>query len=155
MNKTLIVNIGWLLAVAAAFIVGMSRGTTEARRESATLDVNSTSSSRNGELSASESAADRSKRRSGLSNADRQKSEIENLFGSVASAAGGLEALVNQAMKDPNPLNRRLAFARLLESLTPENAESVRAQLVSLGAEGDQWRDFCYAWGGALGQSGD
>jgi hypothetical protein len=153
MNKTLIVNIGWLLAVAAAFIVGMSRGTTEARRESATLDVNSTSSSRNGELSASESAADRSKRRSGLSNADRQKSEIENLFGSVASAAGGLEALVNQAMKDPNPLNRRLAFSRLLESLTPENAESVRAQLVSLGAEGDQWRDFCYAWGALSGKA--
>lgn len=153
MSKSLIVNIGWLLAVAAAFIVGMTRGTAEARRETAAADANGANFLRNGELSEADALADRSKRRSALANSDRKKSEIENLFGSVASSAAGLEALVNQSLKDPNPLNRRLAFARLLESLTPENAEAVRTQLVSLGAEGDQWRDFCYAWGALSGKA--
>jgi hypothetical protein len=152
MNKTVIVSMGWFVAVVAAFIGGMSKGTADARRESDGADINRASSLKSGMLSDADGMKEGSTRRSGRSNAQREKSQIEQLFGSIA-AASGLDALAHQAMKDPNPLNRRLAFSRLLESLTPENAEAVRAQLVTLGAEGDQWRDFCYAWGALSGKT--
>jgi hypothetical protein len=64
-----------------------------------------------------------------------------------------LELLISQAVKDPNPITRRLAFSRLLEALTPENAEAIRTQLVTLGADGDQWRDFHYSWGAISGKA--
>jgi hypothetical protein len=64
-----------------------------------------------------------------------------------------LNLLAEQALRDPNPINRRLAFSRLLEALTPENAESIRSQLVSLGASDDQWRDFHYSWGALAGKA--
>lgn len=94
----------------------------------------------------------RSGRMADRAKVEREKGALEGMFGSVASPAGGLDALAEQALRDPNPLTRRLAFASLLESLTPENAESVRGQLVSLGAEGGEWRDFCYAFGAISGK---
>lgn len=84
---------------------------------------------------------------------DRAESKLEGLFGSIASAAKNLDLLAEQALKDPNPITRRLAFSRLLEALTPENAEAIRSKLVSLGADGDQWRDFHYSWGAMSGQA--
>lgn len=77
--------------------------------------------------------------------------ELGKLFGSISSAAG-VDALAEQAVRDPNPVNRRLAFARLLESLTAENAPAIREQLLALGADEDQWRDFHYSWGALAGE---
>jgi hypothetical protein len=68
-----------------------------------------------------------------------------------APRAVGLEALAAQAIGDPNPITRRLAFSRLLESMTVENAAEIRSQLLALGAGGDQWRDFHYNWGALAG----
>jgi hypothetical protein len=73
------------------------------------------------------------------------------LFGRIASS--NLDSLAEQALRDPNPITRRLAFSRLLESLTPENAEAIRSKLVDLGADGDQWRDFHYSWGAIAGKA--
>ncbi|MCB1097769.1 MAG: zinc-binding dehydrogenase [Verrucomicrobiae bacterium] len=64
----------------------------------------------------------------------------------------GLKDLARQAVRDPNPIKRRLAFTRLLEALSPENALTIREQLVELGADGDQWRDFNYTWGALTGK---
>lgn len=58
-----------------------------------------------------------------------------------------IEAAAKEAFSDPNPLKRQLAFARLLESLTPENAALIRDQLKSENAGRDQWQLFQYAWG--------
>ncbi len=84
---------------------------------------------------------------------NRPDSELEGLFGRIVPASGNLDALAEQALKDPNPITRRLAFSRLLEALTPENAESVRAKLVTLGADGGEWRDFHYSWGAISGKA--
>lgn len=84
---------------------------------------------------------------------ERLGSKLEDLFGSIAAASKNLDLLAEQALRDPNPITRRLAFSRLLEALTPENAAAIRSQLVSLGANGDQWRDFHYSWGAMSGQA--
>ncbi|NQX01395.1 hypothetical protein HQ447_12115 [bacterium] len=57
-----------------------------------------------------------------------------------------------RAIRDPYPITRLLAFAQLLAALTPENAVAMRDQLVSLGADGDAWRDFHYGWGAIAGK---
>ncbi|MEZ5328996.1 MAG: hypothetical protein R3F19_28455 [Verrucomicrobiales bacterium] len=63
-----------------------------------------------------------------------------------------IAAIASEAFSDPNPLKRQLAFARLLEGLTPENAELIREQMRGGKAQGDQWRLFQYAWGAADGE---
>lgn len=66
--------------------------------------------------------------------------------------AGDPSALAKMAIKDPNQVMRRLAFAKLLESLTAENAAQIRQQLADLGAGGQELRDFNYAWGALAGK---
>ena len=63
-----------------------------------------------------------------------------------------IAGIATEAFSDPNPLKRQLAFARLLEGLTPENAQLIREQMRGGKAEGDQWRLFQYAWGAADGE---
>ena len=53
--------------------------------------------------------------------------------------------------KDSNPIRRRMAFARLLQGLTPENAKLIREQVMSLHHESSEFRDFHYAWGAVSG----
>lgn len=89
-------------------------------------------------------------RRSGPRSQD--VSAIGQLFGSDALGGSDWETLARQSVRDPNPITRRLAFTRLLEALTPENAVAIREQLVAFGAEGDQWRDFNYSWGALAGE---
>lgn len=62
-----------------------------------------------------------------------------------------MDALTRESLRSANPVTRRLAFARLLESLTPENASAMRAGMLALGADADQWRDFHYQWGAVDG----
>ena len=68
-------------------------------------------------------------------------------FGTEMLKDSEIEDFVKIALSDANPLKRDLAFARLLESMTPENAELIRDQLRNGKAGGDQWRLFQYAWG--------
>lgn len=63
-----------------------------------------------------------------------------------------IEKLSREALDDPNPLTRDLAFAKLLESLTPENVESVMETMKNNRAGGEQWQLFLYAWGAMDGK---
>ena len=147
MDKTPIIHGCWALAVLAAFSVGSRNAGPDADG----------AEQRNGSKSASRSegmdSEIRTSRNSSRSRENSAESKLSAIFGSIASASGNLNALAEQAIRDPNPINRRLAFSRLLEALTPENAESIRTQLVALGASGDQWRDFHYSWGAISGKA--
>jgi hypothetical protein len=52
-----------------------------------------------------------------------------------------------------SPIARRLAFARLLEGLTTENAMLIRAQLEHMPDHSPEFREFHYAWGSIAGES--
>lgn len=155
MKKSLWMHGCWSLAVGTAFMVGMHNGGQDrpGGGNSTSLRIHRTGVASENSGMADGSLERRTSRLADRTKTVREKGKLEEMFGSLASAASGLDALAEQAMKDPNPLTRRLAFARLLESLTPENAELVRSQLVSLGAEGGEWRDFCYAWGAISGKA--
>jgi hypothetical protein len=149
MNKTLIIHGCWAVVVIAAF----SLGSRKAGSASVTADTGRTDGLTVAARSDGSAPEIRSSRNSKSSRESGTESSLSALFGSIASASGNLNALAEQAMRDPNPIKRRLAFSRLLEALTPENAESIRTQLVSLGASDDQWRDFHYSWGAISGKA--
>lgn len=58
-----------------------------------------------------------------------------------------IKALVEDALKGTNPITRRLAFDRLLSSISPENVMMIRAAMAENGAGSNQWRLLDYAWG--------
>ena len=64
-----------------------------------------------------------------------------------------LEGLVHEAFRNGSPLARRLAFGRLLEQLTADNAKTLVEHLKANKADKEQWRDFHYAWGTIDGES--
>ncbi len=77
----------------------------------------------------------------------------------ILLSPAALEALAKEAFSDPNPLTRSLAFAKMLESLTPENATAMLETLRTNRAGGEQFQLFLYAWGamdsaGALAHAG-
>ncbi len=62
-----------------------------------------------------------------------------------------VETLAREALTDPNPVKRNLAFSKLLESLTEDNALAILESLEKGDADDDQWRLFRYAWGAVDG----
>lgn len=149
MNKTLMIHGCWAVAVFAAFSLGTRKGGLVSGAD----DTGSTDGSRDIARIDGSEAEDRASRTSNRPKVGSDESNRSALFGGIASASGNLSLLAEQALRDPNPIKRRLAFSRLLEALTPENAESIRTQLVSLGASDDQWRDFHYSWGAISGKA--
>ena len=151
MNKSLTIHCCWAAAVLGAFVLG-SR-TRAPAAGAANGDSDSQETNRTSARFSEVTTEIRQGRNATRPAENRSDSELSSLFGNVVSAAGGLDALAAQALKDPNPITRRLAFAKLLEALTPENAQEIRSQLVTLGADGDQWNDFHYSWGALAGKA--
>lgn len=150
MKKPYLMHGCWAVAVVIAFAGGSHRtGGTSSPETSSSSVVPTTGAKRAslpaGPLTRKESVL--------LASRDRGGSSLEELFGSLESSSGDMTALIGQALRDRNPITRRLAFSRLLESLTPENAGAVREQLVALGADPDHWRDFHYSWGAIDGNA--
>ncbi len=79
--------------------------------------------------------------------ADPTDADDHDADAAVALTPAQLQELAKQAFNSPNPLTRSLAFAKLLESMTPENVEAVMTAMRENRAGGDQWRLFQYAWG--------
>ena len=148
MKKNLVMNGCWAAAVVVAFALGSRRGGDTSSRDAPSSPSDQAGLGvRAGNLSGpvSRSQADRGRSR-GLG-------ALESVFGRPDLGGGDLRALIQQALRDRNPITRRLAFSRLLERLTPGNAATVREQLVALGADPDQWRDFHYSWGAIDGKA--
>lgn len=149
MKSRFIVHAIWALAVLGAFLIGATSKTSVTSEDQAhgSFDRRTGSPSLSGNRGNSnrDSNATRKNSRQNASG-----SSLSRLFGSVSGA--DIEAVSLQAFRDPNPINRRLAFTKLLESMTVENALDIRAQLVDLGASRDQWEDFSFSWGALAGR---
>ena len=143
-------------AVSAAFFAGRltSEVATPTEQSLESSGVGSQVAKSIGEADTSADPADRTGetdgKRPGLRRADGMNTL--GLFGRSLASDRDLEALARQAATDPNPVLRRLAFSRLIEAMTPENAETIRAELVGSGIERDQWNDFNYQWGALAGR---
>ena len=141
----------WAVAVLISFGIGwkISRPVTSDHDNESAAALKSQRESR---TTGNESAGSTSRREKRAGDSS-ENSALGRLFGLVGATGGGLEPLINQALRDPNPIIRRIAFSKLLESMTAENAASMREQMVTIGAEPDQMRDFNYAWGALDGKA--
>ncbi len=140
----------WAVAVVIAFAGGSHRTAGRSSLESSAASVVPGTGAQRASLPSGPLTRKQAERPGSRA---RDGSSLGNLFGSLESSSGDLSALIGQALRDRNPITRRLAFSRLLESLTPENAAAVREQMVVLGADPDQWRDFHYSWGAIDGKA--
>lgn len=150
-RQSLLIHGGWAVAALAAYGLGSLRPDPQAGAGVAEESGRGSSRSSAGNFTGSAAASGQANRRE-RAPARPSGGAITSLFGPSAASGAGLNALAEQATRDPNPITRRLAFSRLLESMTAENAAEIREQLVALGANGDQWSDFHYSWGALAGK---
>ena len=77
--------------------------------------------------------------------------------GIVPAGAGTLTrqdiAILGKALKSSSPVERRLAYARLLNGLTEDNALLIREQIEHLHEHSSEFREFHYAWGALAGEA--
>ena len=163
-NTFLKVHGTWLLALIAAFFIGTRWSKDSIENSSADTPGRSESSPRlyRGGDGSSSNPSNPSSRRNGRSGSSKKEEAlIAQIFGGALFSEGGIEVLAKEALTDPNPVKRRLAFSKLLEGMTAENASAIRAQLTELRARGpglryyssSEWRDFNYAWGAIAGKA--
>jgi hypothetical protein len=147
-SKFLVRNGLWGVGLVAAYLVGSSQNSTKAPEDSTTSAPRSLSIKRAGDPSSDPSSSSSRTRTS----RSEERGELSQIFEISRLSNIGIEALTKEALNDPNPVKRRLAFSRLLEGMTVENSAAIRDELVSLGAGRQEWQDFNYAWGAIAGQ---
>jgi hypothetical protein len=150
-NHHLKLHAAWLVAAVVTFGLGSLRQSGPAASDplAASDATKSQDSSRRNLENDASTSLDRT--RAQRPSSPSTESIIAGLFGGKSNA--DIKTLAEMALRDPNQITRRLAFSRLLESMTPDNAEQIRTQLAELGAEPDQWRDFNFSWGAIAGKS--
>ena len=156
MNNTFLKVHGiWLLALIGAFFIGTRWNNNSAANPDRDAQNGSSSTSRSiqgGPGGGSDSFVTPSRRTGRSGGPGEKEALIAQIFGGSQFSEGGIELLAKEALGDPNPVKRRLAFTKLLEGMTAENASAIRDQLTDLRAGGQEWRDFNYAWGAIAGR---
>lgn len=142
---------GWFLGTFVAFVLG-SKFQTERAQDSSASSADVTQITRVSSRNSSDGGAGGADFESRSSNAKARQegSTVVNFADKLPS--GDPSRLAEVAFKDPNPVVRRMAFSKLLESVTPENAAQIREQLAQLGAGGQMLSDFNYTWGAVAGE---
>ena len=148
MKSSYLVHGFWGAACVASFTIG-SQFFTDDDTSSRAIDPRVGS----GALGQSVRVSSRQDVGSGTSERDAgARSEIRTVTGGTTKLSdAGLLALAEEFKKGKGPIERRLAFSKLLENLTAENAKTVREQLLHLSERSDEWREFHYAWGALAG----
>ncbi|HCL97939.1 MAG TPA: hypothetical protein DHW77_09255 [Verrucomicrobiales bacterium] len=151
MKNSLLIHTTWAIIVVVAFMIGVKKPVDETPSYSTENDTNS---------------GDRYTRRS------QQRGASGTTQGRVASRGSralgvpmnskkikinltekGIKSLGQMIQTSNNPVERRIAFSRLLEGLTHKNAVLIREQITHMSSRAGEWRDFHYAWGQLAGQA--
>ncbi|MGB1761354.1 MAG: hypothetical protein ACPHOG_11700 [Verrucomicrobiales bacterium] len=146
MSKTLKVHSLWLGISILSFVIGYSIFPSNTQ--------NKNSSKKNGLQSSSllEESGDKSPR--GLTDG---KVLAENVLKEDSQSNTNqlsdldIESIGAQLRGSTNPIDRRLAFSKLLEGLTAENALLIRDQIKSFDPNSAEFKEFHYAWGAVGG----
>ena len=155
MPKTPLVHGFWTCATIAAFVLGSHYfpGAITGRRDVANTSISGGSA---------KSTALRGERNSGTGQTPLHGNssalsgpEKGNLLRHPVGALTAQEILtLGKSFKaNSNPIERRLAFSRLLEGLTSENGLLIRAQIEHLSENSSEFREFHYAWGALAGEA--
>lgn len=144
------VHLVWLIVALASFLMGSKQKAASSASNETSLSGNSAGGASEGSTIESPASQQRRQREIIATEANNADTLAKRLG---ANLNVSLESLAVLALRDPSHVTRRLAFARLLESMTPENAEKIRQQMTELGADGQQWSDFQYSLGAVIGKA--
>ncbi|MBK1831007.1 hypothetical protein JIN77_09745 [Verrucomicrobiaceae bacterium R5-34] len=148
MKNALYIHIIWAVVAGIAFVVGAKNFTGAASTDSEDADsrVGARYSERYQRAGHGAPGARATSRNHSAAGAGRQA-------GKTKLSDAGIRSL-GQLLKTSNdPIERQIAFAKLLESMTAENAMFLREQIAHLPDDSDEWREFNYAWGALAGES--
>ena len=137
LQRVSIVHVTWFLIAVTAFVIGFRR--TPSQSERVNLNEHSQASG-SSELLV----------RSPASSETETNLLSEAALGTTLTEQD-IRALGEKLRQSPNPIVKRLAFSKLLEGLTEENALLVREQIVHLDHRSAEFREFHYAWGAVAG----
>lgn len=146
MSKTLKVHSLWLGISILSFVIGYNIFPTSTQNNNS-IQKNSVSSN-----SISEESGEKSPR--GLTGG---KVLAENVLNEDSQSKANqlsdldIESIGAQLRGSTNPIDRRLAFSKLLEGLTAENALLIRDQIKSFDPNSAEFKEFHYAWGAVGG----
>lgn len=140
----------WFLIAVIAFVAGSARTTRHQSPEP--KQGNKHSSPLSSLAPISNTRAPKAGKQTIPANLNRPGTPLAIAAGLPAAARKPLsdwdiEQLGHLMTKDSNPVRRRMAFARLLQGMTAENALLIRDQVKSLRPESAEFKDFHYAWG--------
>ena len=142
MKKSLLLHLFWSLIAIAAYALG-SRSSQSPEQDTILQAQNSPSSlsSRSTNHSTTQNPLKKatSSTSSSAQNTPLNENEIRQLGLNLKSAKG--------------PLARREAFSQILKNLNPENALLMREQILHLGHNSQEFREFHYAWGALAGEN--
>ena len=150
MNKQLMVHGTWLLASISSFVLGARMFSAGEESRSRASESELRSKGRPGSKAGPSGTAFRSEgsprgRRGGGS------SGRDGLKTVVPLSEEDIARLGDEFRKASSPIERRLAFSKLLEGLTAENALQVREQIAHMPHHSAEFREFHYAWGTVAG----
>lgn len=140
----------WLIVALSSFLMG-SKQRASSNSSNETTSSASTASTIADSLSTESLASIQRRKREVAADQDDKNDLLAQQLGTNLNV--NLDSLARLALRDPSHVTRRLAFARLLESMTPENAAQIRQQMTEMGADGEQWSDFQYSLGAILGKA--
>lgn len=152
MRKSSLIHAIWAIVAVGAFVVGGKRFAGEDASDA--VDPGMRSGGRYAERSPGESGAGgrmpvsaRDSRRGVSPGAGNERSRKTTL------SESGIKSLGHLLRTTKDPVEHRIAFSRLLEGLTAENAMLIREQIVHMSSRTSEWREFHHAWGALAGQS--
>ena len=150
MNRSWLTHSAWISAAATAFVVGSQfpagGGGQGAEADTGSSQRNSLAAETDEELSPLPQSD-----LSDLSE-DRNHLEPEATVAVVAISDAEIESLGEQFRDAASPIEQRLAFSKLLEGLTAENALLIREQIGQLKDQSSEYKEFHYAWGAIAGK---
>jgi len=151
MKKPSLVHGAWCVAAIASFVLGShlfpAGGDSSADGSDSRPDSQGGGNFRASSRSDGSPSLAEKRHRDGRATGDSQVGLPARLVLSEQDIA----SLGEQFRMSPNPVERRLAFSRLLEGLTPENARLMREQIAHLSDDSAEFREFHYAWGAIAG----
>ncbi len=139
-KQSLFMHGAWLVVATAAFVLGFQWRPTQVSKElSSSLPGSQDSLMANSSRSANTG-----------SDAAEDPLRVSNAKSAVLTERD-IELLGERFRTSTSPIERRLAFSRLLEGLTAENALQIRKQIEHLDHRRPEFREFHYAWGAVAG----
>lgn len=150
MKKSLPIHACWAIVAVIAFMVGSKKFTGQSHADPAggAASTGARHADRPQESRDDSARAARTARRGGRASGDAG-AEV----GSGARLTSREITVLGDVLKTSrDPIERRLAFSKLLRGLTAENATLLREQIRHMSSHGSEWGEFHYAWGALAGE---